>query len=105
ARGQDPAEARPEGPHPGRHLRLRNRPRLPIPVICFRSHRRALHIVADVASAVSAILLDAGGVLVFPEPANLLPHLREAGVDPDLLTPERAPYRALAPQDPPPPPP
>jgi putative hydrolase of the HAD superfamily len=52
-----------------------------------------------VASAVSAILLDAGGVLVFPEPANLLPHLREAGVDPDLLTLERAHYRAMAAQD------
>src|SRR5207247_1666624 len=64
---------------------------------------------ADVASAagsnpieapkVSAILLDAGGVLVFPEPANLLPHLREAGVDPDLLTLERAHYEAMAAQD------
>ena len=68
-------------------------------MICLRSHRRALHIVADVASAVSAILLDAGGVLVFPEPANLLPHLREAGVDPDLLTLERAHYQAMAAQD------
>ena len=29
----DRTEARPAGPHPGRHLRLRNRPRLPIPVI------------------------------------------------------------------------
>jgi putative hydrolase of the HAD superfamily len=54
---------------------------------------------AGVASEVSAILLDAGGVLVFPEPANLLPHLREAGVDPDLLTLERAHYQAMATQD------
>jgi putative hydrolase of the HAD superfamily len=52
-----------------------------------------------VASEVSAILLDAGGVLVFPEPANLLPPLRQAGVDPDLATLERAHYRAMAAQD------
>jgi len=52
-----------------------------------------------VASEVSAILLDAGGVLVFPEPANLLPHLREAGVDPDLSALERAHYHAMAAQD------
>jgi putative hydrolase of the HAD superfamily len=51
------------------------------------------------ASEVSAILLDAGGVLVFPEPANLLPHLREVGVDPDLNTLERAHYHAMAAQD------
>jgi hypothetical protein len=30
-------------------------------------------------SQVSAILLDAGGVLVFPEPANMLPPLGAAG--------------------------
>ena len=63
------------------------------------SHRRVLHIVADVPSAVSAILLDAGGVLVFPEPANLLPHLRQAGADPDLAALERAHYHAMAAQD------
>ncbi len=51
------------------------------------------------APKVSAILLDAGGVLVFPEPANLLPPLREAGVDPDLATLERAHYQAMAAQD------
>ena len=51
------------------------------------------------APEVSAILLDAGGVLVFPEPANLLPHLREAGVDPGLDTLERAHYHAMAAQD------
>jgi putative hydrolase of the HAD superfamily len=50
-------------------------------------------------SQVSAILLDAGGVLVFPEPANLLPQLREAGVDPDLDALERAHYHAMAAQD------
>jgi putative hydrolase of the HAD superfamily len=52
-----------------------------------------------VASAVSAILLDAGGVLVFPEPANLLPSLRTVGLEPDLATLERAHYRAMAAQD------
>ena len=51
------------------------------------------------ASQVSAILLDAGGVLVFPEPGRVLPPLREAGVDPDLATLERAHYRAMAIQD------
>ena len=51
------------------------------------------------ASEVSAILLDAGGVLVFPEPANLLPPLRQAGADPDLAALERAHYHAMAAQD------
>jgi putative hydrolase of the HAD superfamily len=44
-------------------------------------------------------LLDAGGVLVFPEPANVLPPLRAAGLDPDLATLERAHYQAMAIQD------
>jgi putative hydrolase of the HAD superfamily len=52
-----------------------------------------------VASEVSAILFDAGGVLVFPEPANLLPPLRQAGADPDLAALERAHYHAMAAQD------
>ncbi len=51
------------------------------------------------ASGISAILLDAGGVLVFPEPDRVLPPLRAAGVDPDLATLERAHYRAMATQD------
>jgi putative hydrolase of the HAD superfamily len=51
------------------------------------------------APKVSAILLDAGGVLVFPEPANLLPPLRQAGLDPNLATLERAHYHAMAAQD------
>ena len=51
------------------------------------------------ASQVSAILLDAGGVLVFPEPDRLLPQLRAAGVDPDLGALERAHYHAMAIQD------
>jgi len=49
--------------------------------------------------APSAILLDAGGVLVFPEPAVVLPPLHAAGLDPDLATLERAHYRAMAAQD------
>ena len=44
-------------------------------------------------------MLDAGGVLLFPEPANLLPPLREAGVQPDPATLERAHYQAMAAQD------
>jgi len=51
------------------------------------------------AQKVSAILFDAGGVLVFPEPANLLPPLREAGVDPGPAALERAHYQAMAAQD------
>jgi len=49
--------------------------------------------------APSAILLDAGGVLVFPAPSHVLPPLREAGLDPDLATLERAHYLAMADQD------
>jgi putative hydrolase of the HAD superfamily len=48
---------------------------------------------------VSAILLDAGGVLVFPEPDRVLPPLNAAGFHPDLATLERAHYRAMAIQD------
>jgi putative hydrolase of the HAD superfamily len=50
-------------------------------------------------NGVSAILLDAGGVLVFPEPDRVLPPLRAAGFTPDLATLERAHYRAMAIQD------
>jgi len=50
-------------------------------------------------AAPSAILLDAGGVLVFPEPARVLPPLHAAGFSPDLATLERAHYRAMAVQD------
>ena len=49
--------------------------------------------------APSAILLDAGGVLVFPAPSHVLPPLRAAGLDPDLATLERAHYQAMADQD------
>jgi putative hydrolase of the HAD superfamily len=50
-------------------------------------------------AALSAILLDAGGVLIFPEHDRILPLLRAAGVDPDLPTLERAHYLAMAVQD------
>jgi putative hydrolase of the HAD superfamily len=61
----------------------------------------SVHPVGDAIGTpqVSAILLDAGGVLIFPQPDRLLPPLREAGVDPDLATLERAHYRAMAIQD------
>jgi putative hydrolase of the HAD superfamily len=45
------------------------------------------------------IFLDAGGVLVFPAPAVMLPPLRAAGADPDLETLRRAHYRTMAAQD------
>jgi putative hydrolase of the HAD superfamily len=48
---------------------------------------------------VSAILLDAGGVLLFPEPDLTLPSLRAAGFSPDLVTLEQAHYRAMLGQD------
>jgi putative hydrolase of the HAD superfamily len=51
------------------------------------------------ASGVSAILLDAGGVLVFPRPDHVRPGLRAIGLDPDLATLERAHYQAMAAQD------
>jgi putative hydrolase of the HAD superfamily len=48
---------------------------------------------------VSAILLDAGGVLLFPEPDLTLPSLRAAGLSPDLSMLERAHYQAMVGQD------
>lgn len=48
---------------------------------------------------VTAILLDAGGVLVFPAPDHVLPPLHAAGFTPDLATLERAHYQAMAVQD------
>jgi putative hydrolase of the HAD superfamily len=51
------------------------------------------------ASGVSAILLDAGGVMVFPRPDHVRPRLRAIGLDPDLATLERAHYQAMAAQD------
>ena len=53
----------------------------------------------DATLRASAILLDAGGVLVFPQPDLLLPPLRTAGVSADVAALERAHYRAMAIQD------
>lgn len=45
---------------------------------------------------VNAILLDAGGVMLFPAPELVLPPLRTAGVDPSPADLVRAHYRAMA---------
>ena len=45
---------------------------------------------------ITAILLDAGGVLVFPQPEAMLASLRAAGATPDPQTLERAHYRAMS---------
>ena len=50
-------------------------------------------------SGASAILLDAGGVLVFPTRELLLPRLTAAGVPFDVAVLERAHYRAMVAQD------
>ena len=47
----------------------------------------------------SAILLDAGGVLIFPQPDLLGPPLQALGVSPDVASFERAHYRAMVVQD------
>jgi putative hydrolase of the HAD superfamily len=44
-------------------------------------------------------LLDAGGVLIFPQPEVMLPPLVAAGVSPDPVTLVRAHYRAMSVQD------
>ena len=54
---------------------------------------------AGVSQGVSAILLDAGGVLIFPQPGLLRPPLRALGLAPDVASFERAHYRAMAIQD------
>ena len=51
------------------------------------------------SSEVSAILLDAGGVLIFPQPDLLRPPLEALGVSPDIAAFERAHYRAMVVQD------
>ena len=45
---------------------------------------------------IRAILLDAGGVLLFPAPELLLPPLHAAGLEPTVAQLERAHYRAMA---------
>jgi len=54
---------------------------------------------AGVSPGVSAILLDAGGVLIFPQPDLLRPPLRALGVSPGVADFERAHYRAMVAQD------
>jgi putative hydrolase of the HAD superfamily len=44
-------------------------------------------------------LLDAGGVLIFPQPDLMAPPLQALGVTPDVAAFERAHYRAMALQD------
>ncbi|HWN59926.1 MAG TPA: HAD family hydrolase [Streptosporangiaceae bacterium] len=51
------------------------------------------------SSQISAILLDAGGVLVFPQPDLLRPPLQALGVSPDVAAFERAHYQAMVVQD------
>ncbi|HEY2241614.1 MAG TPA: hypothetical protein VGI21_22615, partial [Streptosporangiaceae bacterium] len=47
-------------------------------------------------AGVRAVLLDAGGVLLFPSPELLLPPLHAAGLEPSLADLQRAHYRAMA---------
>jgi putative hydrolase of the HAD superfamily len=54
---------------------------------------------AGVSNGVSAILLDAGGVLVFPARDLVLPPLQAAGLAPDIAALEQAHYLAMAAQD------
>jgi len=54
---------------------------------------------AGVRPGVSAILLDAGGVMIFPQPDLLRPPLQALGVSPDVPGFERAHYRAMVVQD------
>ncbi|MGH3196002.1 MAG: HAD family hydrolase [Streptosporangiaceae bacterium] len=51
------------------------------------------------SNGVSAILLDAGGVLIFPARDLVLPPLQAAGLAPDIAALERAHYLAMAAQD------
>ena len=53
----------------------------------------------DVSPEVSAILLDAAGVLIFPQPDFMLAQLQTAGLSPDRTVLEQAHYRAMAVQD------
>jgi putative hydrolase of the HAD superfamily len=52
-----------------------------------------------VSSEISAILLDAGGVLVFPQPDLFRPPLAALGVALDIAAFERAHYQAMVVQD------
>jgi putative hydrolase of the HAD superfamily len=52
-----------------------------------------------VSPEVSAILLDAAGVLIFPQPDFMLAQLQTAGLSPDLAVLDQAHYRAMTAQD------
>jgi putative hydrolase of the HAD superfamily len=52
-----------------------------------------------VSNGVSAILLDAGGVLIFPARDLVLPPLQAAGLAPDIAALEQAHYLAMVAQD------
>ncbi len=53
----------------------------------------------DVSPAVSAILLDAAGVMIFPQPGFMLAQLQTAGLSPDPAVLDEAHFRAMAVQD------
>jgi len=55
--------------------------------------------VPDVSPAVSAILLDAAGVMIFPQPGFMLAQLQTAGLSPDPAVLDQAHFRAMAVQD------
>jgi putative hydrolase of the HAD superfamily len=55
--------------------------------------------VPDVSPAVSAILLDAAGVMIFPQPSFMLAQLQTAGLSPDPAVLDQAHFRAMAVQD------
>ncbi len=55
--------------------------------------------VSSASDGVSAILLDAGGVLIFPSAELILPILHAAGIDADVGALEQAHYRAMVIQD------
>lgn len=48
---------------------------------------------------VDAVLLDAGGVFLLPDPQVMAPAMRAAGVEPELATLDRAHYLAVAAMD------
>src|SRR6202035_4704678 len=56
-------------------------------------------IVPDVSPAVNAILLDAAGVMIFPQPGFMLAQLQTAGLSPDPAVLDQAHFRAMAVQD------
>jgi len=55
--------------------------------------------VPGVSPAVSAILLDAAGVMIFPQPGFMLAQLQTVGLSPDPAVLDQAHFRAMAVQD------